>query len=647
MSERFRFVIKPFYFIIIFSVCILLTVFFNIAGLTGSWDKNIYDACIRTRVSSPLISKSPFIATIDLNDASIEILGGQLDTRRAFADIMEVLNESNASAVYDFLFWFEKTEDGAFVNAIESAGNTVVAALAVSEELFNQPNMPYNELTNEESLSLKRHVWNINVINGGKIPQAKSFLLPLPYIVEAAAQIALINVEPDNDGIYRRVPLLYKWDDGFLPTLSLAAGVLYWGIPIETIELKAGEYLALPLSETEVIRIPIDEYGNTLVPFTENWADQQARIPFYKAVNAKYDYDLFDEVFSSLNGKIALLAEISTSQKDFGPTAFEKLYPLSGLHAEILGGILDFSIEKAFVGSSSLRYKIIVLLLLAGLVFLFIHFKKDVIFHLGFLFVFIGFSFVTALRWECFAIAPWFSFPAVLLFLLWIGEFLNRLFIRYRDQLLMQNALSRYFPRALSQRIMHEGKTDLKPAYKELTVLFSDIAGFTKWSSDKSPEDVHNFLNEYLESMAEILFANGGTVDKFMGDGILAFFGDPFDMPNHTEQCIKAAIAMQKKAKELAVKWKPIVDIDLNVRVGLNTGKVIVGNLGSKTRIEYTVIGAAVNLAQRMESNAPIGGILVTKEVKDRVSDKFDFPQRKDVTVKGYDESIEAYIVGF
>jgi class 3 adenylate cyclase len=101
---------------------------------------------------------------------------------------------------------------------------------------------------------------------------------------------------------------------------------------------------------------------------------------------------------------------------------------------------------------------------------------------------------------------------------------------------------------------------------------------------------------------------------------------------------------MQKNVKILAEKWKPIVDIDLNVRIGINTGNVIVGNLGSKTRIEYT--GAAVNLAQRMESSAPLGGILVTSDVWEKVKDKFSFTEKIDVKVKGYAESIEAFLVG-
>jgi adenylate cyclase len=271
--------------------------------------------------------------------------------------------------------------------------------------------------------------------------------------------------------------------------------------------------------------------------------------------------------------------------------------------------------------------------------------KKDALFHVGFLLALLVFSALTLFRWTLYAISHWFAFPVTLLFLLWLSAFLHRLFVRYREQLLLHTALSRYFPHALAERIMREGKTDLIPAYKELTILFSDISGFIKWSSDKSPEQVHNFLSDYLESMAEILFAYGGTVDKFMGDGILSFFGDPLDLPDHTERCLRAAIAMQKKVRILAEKWKPIVDIDLKVRVGINTGKVIVGNLGYKTRIEYTVIGAAVNLAQRMESNAPVGGILVTATVQEKVKDKFTFTEKRDVTVKGYGETIEAYVV--
>jgi len=645
MSEQFQSAIKkPVYLIVILAVSIAATGLLFAFGVIRYWDRALYDQCVNQRVFSGHVAKNPLIAAIDLNDASIEALGEQIDTRQVFVDILDVLAQSNASVALDFLFQHEKQNDADFVDAIEWAENTVIAALAVDKKIMNQPSLPYRELTEEERLMLADHVWQIKVNKKGKIPEAGTFLLPFPALIKAAGAIGHINMDPDTDGVYRRVPLLYEWEDGYIPSLGLAAAVLYLGIPIESIELKAGAHLVLPLSEKEEIRIPIDEQGRMLVPYTEAWANDTRRISFHTVAEAKNDDDMFDAIFSGLNGRIALLAEISTTQKDYGPTSFERLFPLSGIHAEVLGGILDGLEKRAFIGWASLSFKILALLLLFAAASLFISIRKDLLFHFGFLLTLLIFSFLTLLRWQNNAISSWFAFPVVFLFFLWLSAFLNRLFVRYREQLLLHNALSRYFPNALAERIMREGKTELIPVYKELTILFSDISGFTKWSSDKSPKDVHDFLSDYLESMAKIIFDHGGTVDKFMGDGILAFFGDPFDMENHTEQCIRAAIAMQKKVSVLAEKWKPVVDIDLKVRIGINTGNVIVGNLGNKTRIEYTVIGAAVNLAQRMESNAPVGGILVTAAVREKVKDKFNFPEKRDVMVKGYGEAIEAYV---
>lgn len=176
-------------------------------------------------------------------------------------------------------------------------------------------------------------------------------------------------------------------------------------------------------------------------------------------------------------------------------------------------------------------------------------------------------------------------------------------------------------------------------------MLFADISGFTKWSSDKPPETVHAFLSDYLETMAGIIFSHGGTVDKFIGDGILAFFGDPFDQPDHAERCLRAALAMQAKVAELRGKWLPAAGMDLRIRIGINSGPVIVGNLGSRTRIEYTVIGPAVNLASRMESNAPVGGILVACSARRLAGPSFAFSDARDVAAKGYELPVEAFVL--
>ena len=634
---------KPAHFAAVLAVSLVAAGLLCASGTTGLWDRGIYDWCIKFRVLNGAEFHNRLVASVDINDTSIETLAEQLDTRSAFADALEVLAQSNAAVVIDCLFRYGKQNDADFAGAVEKTKDTVIAAIAVNEKMINQP---YHELTETERRMLRRHIWHIKVLKKGDIPRAGTFLLPFPALGEAAKQIAHINIEPDTDGIYRRLPLFYEWEDGFLPSLSLAAAVSFLQIPVETIELKAGAYAALPLSKEEVIRIPVDNQGRMLIPYSETWkGDNNKRIPFHAIVKAKSDADVFDAVFNDMNNRVAFIAEISTEQKDIGPTAFERIYPVSGAHTAVISGILNGLEKCSFIGSVSLLYKILTILLLLVCAFVSCNVKKDARFHLCFFIALFLFSIVTFLRWQYAAIYPWYALPVTMFCFIWAGAFLTRLTARYQEQLLLRSALSRYFPHALAERIMRERKTELIPAYKDLTILFSDICGFTKWSSEKSPELVHTFLNEYLENMADILFAHGGTVDKYMGDGIMAFFGDPLESPDHCERCLHAAIAMQKKIRLLAEKWKPLADIDLKVRIGINTGKVIVGNLGTKTRIEYTVIGADVNLAQRMESNAPAGGILVTAAVREKVKDKFTFLQKQSVTVKGYEQTIDAYVV--
>jgi adenylate cyclase len=126
---------------------------------------------------------------------------------------------------------------------------------------------------------------------------------------------------------------------------------------------------------------------------------------------------------------------------------------------------------------------------------------------------------------------------------------------------------------------------------------------------------------------------------------MLAFFGDPLEQPDHAARCLRAALGMQAEVQRLGAVWGPKAGIDLKIRIGVNSGRVIVGNLGSRTRIEYTVIGAAVNLGQRMESNAPLGGILVAASTWEKTRNQFRFGEHRAISVKGYEEPVEAYML--
>jgi adenylate cyclase len=616
-------------------------------GLADAGDRAIFDMLMRLRIRSHAIEMNPLISPIDLNDGSLKALNEKIDTREAFADLVGVLSDFNASqTVLDFLFQFSKNEqaDSLFINAVREADNTVLALLVMEKD---DDNYAYPQLTAGEEVILRKHLWHITVKGRTVIPEAGAVILPFPELAEAARALGHINEAPDSDGIFRRVQLLYRWEDGYIPALPLVSAAVYWDIDPDTIILYPGKELVMPLplfsedADPEYIRIPVDEECRMIIPFVKTWAESYDRIYMERLIMAKEDEAArFRE---GMTGQIALTAEVTTTQKDVGPTAFEGLYPLSGIHAAVLSGLLDGT-PGAFIARPAPAFNVLSLLILFAALILAYRAQKDISFHaLAFsvVLIFTAFNFI---RWRFFHIVPWYTLGICAALFSWFTAFSLRILTKFHEQSLLENALSRYFHHDLVGRIIKEGKVELVPSNKELTILFSDIAGFTRWSSDKEPKRVHEFLSNFHGCMADIIFAHQGTVDKFIGDGMLAFFGDPLELPNHAEQCIAAAMAMQRKARELAIKWKTLIDIDLHIRIGINTGRVIVGNLGDASRIEYTVIGAAVNLAQRMESNASVGGILVTGETRKRTGRLFPFGERRTILVKGYDEQeIEVY----
>jgi adenylate cyclase len=613
------------------------------SGLAEKGDTALFDVLMNLRVRFGMARTNRQIIPIDLNDRTAALLKNELDTRRAFADALYVLYETNTRPVFDFLFFESRAGDAEFALNIREHGEVILAVIAVAET----GNTLHRDLTEEEIEVLRKNLWRVSGAEDYAIPRARTFFMPAPELASAAARLAHVNMQPDADGIYRRVPLLYAWnDEGYIPSLPLAAAAAHLGIDLSRIHFAGGQ-LVLPLGrrgETgEAIRIPVDKNGSALIPYTIPWQGNSEnpndRFALEYLVNSKNDPS---QMLNDFTQKIAFLAEVTSTGKDSGPTAFAGSFPLSAVHTAILGGILNKT-PDSFLYYNGPAFQALAFILPLAAFFFIRRSKTDSRFTLLFLAVLACYTFVVFVRWQFFTIVPSYTACATALFSAWLAALLFRLSQKRREQLLLENTLSRYLPRALAQRIMSEGRTELAPRHKELSILFSDIVGFTKWCSDKSPETVHDFLSDYLESMSEIIFAHGGTVDKFMGDGMLAFFGDPFDLPDHARRCASAALAMQRKIRALAAKWKPLAGIDLKVRIGINTGKVVVGNLGARNRIEYTVIGAAVNLAQRMEAAAAPGGILVTSDTREQLAGDFAFEAERLITVKGYARQIRCH----
>ncbi|MDR1618018.1 MAG: adenylate/guanylate cyclase domain-containing protein [Treponema sp.] len=636
----------------IFFPALILIAALSLTGFFPFVDRGIYDRFLKIKADRHPAPPSPRIVPVDLDDTSIYELEEAIDSRRAFADLLQVLDGCASAVALDFVFRnpLEGKEfipggpfpaadgDAELVRAAAKTRRLVLAVIPVPEKLAN---ISHGNLDAASRALLRKNLWHIRETGKSAVPEARSFIMSFPALSETAAQLGHIGVQQDNDGVFRKIPLFYRWEDGLIPSLALAAAVLELGVDTSLIEFHPGRALILPLGEDRPVIIPVDRAGCVRIPYTMRWTDNLYRLSFAGAVKAMYDDRAFEEIFTELAGSVCLVADTSTYTQDFGVSPIEAVFPRSGMYQAVMSGILD----NSFYHEYAMGLKII-LCILYGAAALFLNLRKrDLVFNTGFSLLFFFSAASSYLFWRFFSLVPWYGMPAFLILFCGLGGFIFRQFSRYRERLLFKNALERYFPRPLAQRISSEGSLDLAPAYRELSILFADIAGFTKWSADKGPDVVHGFLNHYLESMAAVIFEHGGTIDKFMGDGVMAFFGDPFEQNDHADRAVKTAVAMQKKIACLRDLWMPRIGIDLKVRIGINTGKVIAGNLGTRTRIEYTVIGAAVNLGQRMESSAPPGGILVSGDTRRLIRAPVRFGSRQLVTVKGYDEPVECYEV--
>jgi adenylate cyclase len=180
---------------------------------------------------------------------------------------------------------------------------------------------------------------------------------------------------------------------------------------------------------------------------------------------------------------------------------------------------------------------------------------------------------------------------------------------------------------------------------KVITVLFSDISGFTSWCTTQPPEAIHRTLNEYFELMTEIVFRNEGTVDKFIGDGLMAFFGDPLAQSDHALRAVRTGIEMQQAVRGLRTRWEAEGRMPIHIRIGINSGEMVVGDMGSRRIMAYTAIGSHVNLASRLESKAPIDGVLVSAPVYQAVKGTVTTRFAGKITAKGISEDFETWEV--
>ena len=573
--------------------------------------------------------------------------------RRVHAQVFDMLKQAGArSVLVDIVFDYpvkDPAEDKAMIEATRRAGNVIFPVVFTEAE---------GSGTDEFFTKAPRHLMHAEVEGFGHIPGVGNLILPLPGLIDAAAGLGHIQATTVS-GAMRRTPLLYATKGGFVPSMALVAALKDLEADPTSIRIERSKAIRFKPRLSDDVTIPISRDGRVWINYAGEWSKRFIHYPYSWVIAQMKSPAHRERVLRLFKDKHVLLSNLTTSSgSDAIATPFEDHFPTSEVYLHILNMILTKQfLRSATTGELVLSYGLPITLLTASAL-------------LGGPMVIIP-TFLVALGTYLFVLQHMFTtqsavLPAVgpllalvlgLVFLL-----LTRFFIVDRERVRFQSVLGTCLP-PHTLKIIKDSPglvaTLLSGHSRELVILFADIKGFSVFCKKADALQIQRVLRDYLTDMTAVILAHGGTLDKYMGDGIMAFFGDAEPEgggeaaeENRVERnaagAVRAALAMQKKMAELNANWMSLGQEPHLIRIGINTGVVTVGNLGTEYLMDYTVIGPEVNKAQRLESAAEPGGILLARRTYALARKQGVLPEDlppKVVNLKGIGEEADAYPV--
>jgi len=466
--------------------------------------------------------------------------------------------------------------------------------------------------------------------------------LPNATLLGAKPTIGWINVKQDDDGFVRQLPVFSPGPGGMTEAFALAVARVFEQAEPVDYKVTDGTYPYAP---------------GTLIPVTvERDGAEEADLMNinYFAEPGRYQTISFSDV---LAGKLIDKRGGSVDFKDkivlIGPTAIDLqdqyLSPVSqGVKmagVEIHANAIQTVIQRAFLRDQSpVSLWLVILILLAANLTLFSWLRVRTALPLALAEA--GGLLVAGLVGYEFGILVNVVYPLTGVLLSFTGAFLLRFILEQKERQFIQNAFGHYVNKSVVEQIIRNPHLlELGGAKREVTSFFSDIANFTSVSEKMEPQTLVKFLNEYLQEMTEIILGYQGTLDKYEGDAIVAFFGAPMATPDHAHLACLAALENQAKLKVLRKKWQAEGRAELHVRIGLNTGEAVVGNMGSRDRFDYTAMGDNINLASRLEGiNKQYGTeILISESTYQAVQGAFVCREVDLIRVKGKETPVRIY----
>lgn len=466
------------------------------------------------------------------------------------------------------------------------------------------------------------------------LPSNTGIITPLPKLMKAARAVGVINAEGDEDGLCRRIPLL-----------GVINGNLVGSLAINTLAVAAGNAkIIVTLSEdglesikTAGIDVPVSWDGTMLLAFRG-----ASMYPKYSAADILKDAVPQEKI----NGRIAFLGSTAMGLKDIRPTPFDKNYPGLEMHA----AAVDMILSKRFIHRPILSFgqEFLLAFLVCILSFFSFNLRSPSLSLICgvVLTVAVWFGHEAFMVKDGLYLTPIYSI--LLIILTAFSSFTLRFFLEAKDKKLLRKAFSNYVSPDIVEKIVRSGSvSSLKGEYREITVLFTDLRGFTALTENMPPTQVVEMLNRYFTPLTAIVRSSMGTVDKFIGDAMMAFWNAPMDVSGHTVKAVKALVDMLDALTVLNIELESEFGAKLRMGGGLHTGFAHIGNMGTAELRAYTAIGDTVNTASRLEGMCSKYGveIVVSSEVARLCSGHFEVRPLDVVMLKGRTESTEIFSV--
>lgn len=613
-------------------------------SLPNSFDNRLRDYLFTIRGEIP---NSGNVVIIDIDEASLEQLGQWPWSRNKMSKIIENLTAANIGIVgMDIVF---AEEDNSSPHAIFKKFNVEKENipnydLEFAQTIANSPVILGYQFELEKTEHVNKKAPQIPAVfveknkteDNSYLIEAKGTILNIPLLQDNSYSSGFFNNIPDESGVIRSVPLVISYDDGMYPSLALEMIRIITNTKKIIIEYKENGVSDIVLND---LKIPTDRYGRILV----NFRGKEKNFKYYSAL------DIYNNTFDKkeLEGKIALVGTSAAGLLDLRATPFESIYPGVEVHANVIDNILsgDFIYKASWVDGAD----ILIIFVLSILVVLLTTYTPFWLNPIIFLF------FMTSSTVAIYKLL--FNYGLVLniffpLLTILIASIITTLF-DYFYELKKEEAIKAKFASKVSKNVMEELLKDvnndtLKVQKKEITIFFSDIREFTKISEIlDNPETLINYLNNYLTPMSELVNKYDGTIDKYIGDCIMAYWNAPFDIKEHADKAVCSALEQLEKLKEIN---KQLVSNNLpavNIGIGITTGIATIGEIGSVGRSDFTIIGDNVNIASRIESLCKYYGssLIINEDTKDKLTGEYIFRYLDNIQVKGKDKSIKIWEV--